>query len=308
MPENPPTDNVGNHAGELSAENAISVRDLTFSYGERKAVAGVDFDVAAGEILGLLGPNGAGKSTTIKMIIGQLRPDAGTITVLGHNMPQQRDRIQARMGVCSEEKNLYLNMTGAENLRFFAKLFGIKRPDIDSLLERVNLLDRKNERVSSYSKGMRQRLMMARALINTPDIIVLDEPTDGLDPVSSIAIRGVIRQEADRGAAVILTTHDMHEADTLSDRVAFIDLGQILTVDTPESLKLQYGQRTVKIRTQTPDGVAERVLQMGGDTSGAQIADALADPELLTVHSAEATLEDVFVEVAGRTLSGRRQS
>jgi ABC-type multidrug transport system ATPase subunit len=262
----------------------------------------ISFDVAVGEVLGLLGPNGAGKSTTIKMVIGQLRPAEGSITILGSNMPKNRDVIQARMGVCSEEKNLYLNMTAVENLKFFAQLFGIKQPDIDGLLDRVNLLDRKNERVSSFSKGMRQRLMMARALVNRPDVIVLDEPTDGLDPVSSIAIRDLIRQEAQRGAAVILTTHDMHEADTLSDRVAFINDGSILKTNTPEALKLEYGQRTVKIRIQKDQQVTERVVPIGGSDSGAMIAAALGDPDLLTVHSSEATLEDVFVKVAGRTL------
>lgn len=287
---------------DTPTDAAVSVRSLSFSYGDRLAVNDIDFDVSAGEILGLLGPNGAGKSTTIKMVIGQLRPAQGTITILGSDMPKNRDLIQARMGVCSEEKNLYLNMTGVENLKFFAKLFGIKNPDIDVLLERVNLLDRKNERVSSYSKGMRQRLMIARALVNRPDVIVLDEPTDGLDPVSSIAIRDLIRQEADRGAAVILTTHDMHEADTLSDRVAFINDGSILTTNTPEALKLQYGQRTVKIRVQEDHKVTEKVVAIGDADSGDVIASALADPDLLTVHSSEATLEDVFVQVAGRTL------
>jgi ABC-2 type transport system ATP-binding protein len=287
---------------DQSSNAAVSVRKLSFSYGDRLAVNEISFDVAVGEVLGLLGPNGAGKSTTIKMVIGQLRPAEGSITILGSNMPKNRDVIQARMGVCSEEKNLYLNMTAVENLKFFAQLFGIKQPDIDGLLDRVNLLDRKNERVSSFSKGMRQRLMMARALVNRPDVIVLDEPTDGLDPVSSIAIRDLIRQEAQRGAAVILTTHDMHEADTLSDRVAFINDGSILKTNTPEALKLEYGQRTVKIRIQEDQQVTERVVPIGGSDSGAMIAAALGDPDLLTVHSSEATLEDVFVKVAGRTL------
>ena len=169
--------------------------------------------MAAGEILGLLGPNGAGKSTTIKMLTGQLRPKRGRIEILGMPMPRRRTEIQRRIGVCFEEKNLYPTMSGADNLRFFARLFGIRHYDPAPMLERVGLADRGGDHVREYSKGMRQRLMMARTLVNQPDVLFLDEPTDGLDPVSSRMIRELIRSEADRGAAVLLTTHDMLEAD-----------------------------------------------------------------------------------------------
>ena len=282
---------------------AISVSDLAFNYGDVRAVAGVSFDVAPGEILAVLGPNGAGKSTTIKMIIGQLRPAAGTIEILGRDMPKQRDEIQARMGVCFEEKNLYSAMSAEENLKFFAKLFGIRDLAAGPLLERVGLADRAKDRVSGYSKGMRQRLMIARALVNRPDVLVLDEPTDGLDPVSAIAVRTMIREEAERGAAVLLTTHDMHEADELSQRVAFVNAGQILAIDTPESLKLEHGQRTVTVRTRTGAGTAEKNYALDEPGTAAKVAAALADPDLLTVHTEEASLEDVFVAYAGRGLA-----
>ncbi len=284
-------------------EAAVRVRDLTFSYGEKQAVAGVSIDVAPGEIVGFLGPNGAGKSTTIKMIIGQLRPQSGSIEIFGERMPRQRDDIQARMGVCFEEKNHYPAMSAAENLKFFGKLFGLRAVPVDALLDRVGLLDRRDERVAGFSKGMRQRLMIARAIINTPDLLVLDEPTDGLDPVSAIAVRELIQAEADRGAAVLLTTHDMHEADELSDRVAFINDGCILVTDTPEELKLQHGTRAVTIRRRDADGIAEDVLPLDDADTAGRLATALSDPHLLTVHTREATLEDVFVEYAGRGLA-----
>ncbi len=282
--------------------NAIDVRDLSFSYGDIKAVDGVGFTVAPGEILGFLGPNGAGKSTTIKMLTGQLRPDAGHISVLGMTMPEQTLEIQARVGVCFEEKNLYENMSARENLDFFARLFGIKRKDFDNDLRLVGLIDRADDRVSSYSKGMRQRLMMVRAMINDPDILFLDEPTDGLDPVSAQAVRKVIKSEAERGASVILTTHDMNEADQLSDRVAFINEGRIVALDTPENLKLEFGQRTVRIRARNSAGVDERVIGLDASDAGDQIRAAVAVEGLMTIHTEEATLEDIFIKLTGRGL------
>jgi ABC-2 type transport system ATP-binding protein len=283
---------------------AIDVAAIRFSYGDVQAVDDVSFSVARGEILGFLGPNGAGKSTTIKMLTGQLRPDSGRIEMLGMDMPGQRETIQERLGVCFEEKNLYLSMTGRENLVFFAKLFEIQGFEPLPLMERVGLSTRIDDRVAEYSKGMRQRLMMARALINTPDILLLDEPTDGLDPVSAIAIRDLIRLEADRGAAVLLTTHDMHEADTLSDQVAFINQGKILTIDTPDNLKLEHGRRSVRIRVR--DGVDVHELEIPLDEAGAgdRIRDAVSVEGLMTIHTEEATLEDIFVEYAGRGLGG----
>lgn len=281
---------------------AIEVRDLEFSYGNIKAVDGVSFDVAKGEIFGFLGPNGAGKSTTIKMLTGQLKPDRGSISVLGMSMPEETLDIQARIGVCFEEKNVYENMSARENLSFFGRLYGLDDPDYDGLLRNVGLIDRADDRVASYSKGMRQRLMMVRAMINEPEVLFLDEPTDGLDPVSAQAVRNVIRSEADRGAAVILTTHDMHEADQLSDRVAFINEGEIAALDTAENLKLKYGQRSVRIRSRAGDAVDEQVIALDGDEASEQIRQAVAVDGLMTIHTEEATLESIFIELTGRGL------
>ena len=283
---------------------ALEALDLRVSYGRVEAVRGITFDVAPGEILGFLGPNGAGKSTTIKVFTGQMDPTAGGARILG--MPVRRDdpALKARIGVCFEEKNLYPDMTGLETLRFFASLFGIRDGREEDLLRRVGLADRAADRVARYSKGMKQRLMMARALVNSPDVLFLDEPTDGLDPVSSIAIRSVIREEAARGAAVLLTTHDMWEADELSDRVAFICDGTLHALDAPERLKLAHGRRRVRIRLGEPGGeVREVTVDLGSVDAGERLRDAVAAPDLLTIHTEEATLESVFVELTGRRLS-----
>jgi ABC-type multidrug transport system ATPase subunit len=284
-----------------SRQPALRASGLRYAYGERVAVDDVSFEVAPGEILGFLGPNGAGKSTTIKMLTGLLPAQAGRIEILGMALPRDRQRIQARIGVVFEEKNLYPSLSARENLRFHARLFGLRTPDLDGLLDRVGLAGRADDRVAGYSKGMRQRLMVARALVNAPDLLFLDEPTDGLDPVSARAIRELIRQEAQRGVAVFLTTHDMYEADALSDRVAFINDGRILALDAPEQLKLSHGERAVRVRYRDGDAVAEDVVTLDG-AAGDRLRALVGRPGLLTIHTEEATLEDVFVDFAGRRL------
>ncbi|MFH1329780.1 MAG: ABC transporter ATP-binding protein [Actinomycetota bacterium] len=285
-------------------EPAIRVQDVRFSYGSREALHGISFEVAPGEILGFLGPNGAGKSTTIKILTGQLAPGSGRARVLGRDVATDDPTLQAQIGVCFEEKNLYDAMSGRENLRFFARLFGIRDLDADGLLGKVGLADRAGDLVGKYSKGMRQRLMMARALVNAPRVLFLDEPTDGLDPASSRVIRTLIREEADRGAAVLLTTHDMFEADELSDRVAFINEGRIHAVDTPENLKLQHGRRAVRLRVRDADGVREESVALDAPDAGERLKAAVGRPGLMTIHTEEATLESIFIEITGRGLAG----
>jgi ABC-2 type transport system ATP-binding protein len=288
-------------AGPGQAAPAVSAENISYSYGAVEAVRGISFDIAPGEIFGFLGPNGAGKTTTIKMLTGQLRPRGGTARILGREVGRDDPETQARIGVCFEEKNLYDAMSAEENLRFFASLFGTK-VDPAELLRRVGLGDRAKDRVSSYSKGMRQRLMVARALVNRPSVLFLDEPTDGLDPVSSKAIRAIIREEAGRGVAVLLTTHDMWEADELSDRVAFINEGRIYAIDTPENLKLEHGRRSVKVRRRDGEIVHEETVALDDPAAGDRLRAAVEAEGLMTIHTEESTLENIFVEMTGRTL------
>lgn len=285
------------------AAQAIVAENLTYRYGELTAVDHISFHVAAGEILGFLGPNGAGKSTTIKMLTGQLRPQEGKATLLGEDIVKKAKNIQAHIGVCFEITNLYEQMSGAENLALFARLFGIKGFKPDDLLKRVGLDGRGQDRVETYSKGMKQRLMIARALINQPQILFLDEPTEGLDPTSASAIRRIIREEQERGATVFLTTHDMMEADKLSDRVAFINQGQIVALDTPHSLKQQFGKRILRAEIQAANGELEVRELILDEPETPQTIEALFSHErVVTLHSEEATLEDIFIEITGREL------
>lgn len=286
----------------MGDEVRISAEGIAYSYGDRLAVDHISFQVRAGEVLGFLGPNGAGKTTTLKMLVGLLVPQAGRVSILGRDMVREREAVQARIGVCFEEKSLYEDMSAAANLRFFASLFGIRRPDIAGLLERVGLSAERKDRVANFSKGMKQRLMVARALVNQPEVLFLDEPTDGLDPVSSEAIRGVIMEERTRGVSVFLTTHDMMEADKLSDRVAFIHDGRIAAYDTPENLKHAYGKRVLKVRYRADGSAAEEEIPLDDRAAAGRVQEILSTHEVIDMHTEEATLEDIFIRLTGRKL------
>jgi len=285
--------------------NAIIAEKLTYRYGDLLAVDQISFSVAEGEILGFLGPNGAGKTTTVKMLTGQLKPKGGSAKLLGIDVAANVDRAQGEIGVCFEVTNLYEQMTAIENLKLFARLFNIKDLDVDALLKKVGLAGRGKDKVESYSKGMKQRLMVARAIVNKPRVLFLDEPTAGLDPVSSEGIRDIILEERNRGASILLTTHDMLEADKLSDRVAFINQGKIVALDTPHNLKQQYGKRALKAKVATKDGQLEdREVVMDTAQTADAVKELFAKEKVVTVHSEEATLEDIFISITGRGLEG----
>jgi len=285
-------------------EYAIIAEELVYSYGRQKAVDGISFKIGQGEILGFLGPNGAGKSTTVNMLTGLLKPQGGRAVLLGRDISKDVDSIQKYIGVCFEGANLYEQMTGEENLKLFARLFDVRNFDVNALIARVGLEGRGKDRAGNYSKGMKQRLMVARSLINQPKILFLDEPTDGLDPASAESIRRVIEQERERGATVFLTTHDMMEADKLSDRVAFINQGKIVALDTPHNLKQQYGKRALNIEVLDGEGkLQKREITLDTPDTAAQVHEIMAGEKVITVHSEEATLEDIFIRITGRGLS-----
>lgn len=284
-------------------QGAIVAEELTYSYNDLFAVDHISFSVAEGKILGFLGPNGAGKTTTVKMLTGQLRPKQGRAYLFGMDITQHAKKVQGQIGVCFEVTNLYEQMTAVENLKLFARLFGIRRFDAEALLERVGLAGRGNDRVETYSKGMKQRLMVARAILNRPKVLFLDEPTAGLDPTSAEAIRNIILEERKRGATVFLTTHDMLEADKLSDRVAFMNQGKIVALDTPHNLKQKYGRRALKAKVLNRDGELEdREVVMDTPETPRLVQELFSKEKVVTVHSEEATLEDIFIKITGRGL------
>lgn len=284
-------------------EKVIEAHELTYSYGKNLAVDHINFFVNKGEILGFLGPNGAGKTTTFKMLIGLLKPKEGEARVLGIDVSKEPKKVQRHIGVCFEYTNLYEDLSCKENLTLFANLFGIKNFKPEELLEKVGLKGKEKELVKTFSKGMKQRLMVARSLVNDPQILFLDEPTQGLDPVSSDDIRKIILEEKKKGKTIFLTTHDMYEADFLSDRVAFINNGKIVAIDTPLNLKTKFGKRGLKIKLQKENGeIFEKEIVLDKDESLDEILKTFKNEKVITVHSEEATLEDVFIKITGRGL------
>ena len=284
-------------------EKSIVAENLTYIYDDLVAVDHINFSIDEGEILGFLGPNGAGKTTTVKMLTGQLKPKEGTVTLLGRDIVKHVEEIQGDIGVCFETTNLYEKMSAIENLNLFAKLFGVKDFDANASLERVGLAGRGKDRVETYSKGMKQRLMVARSMVNRPRILFLDEPTAGLDPTSSEAILNIILEERDRGATIFLTTHDMLEADKLSNRVAFMNQGKIVALDTPMNLKQKYGKRALKASIAVEGGrIEEREIELDDAGTPDSIRELFSKENVITVHSEEATLEDIFIQITGRGL------
>lgn len=221
--------------------NCIEVKDLRKNYQKIQAVKGIHFSVPCGEVFGFLGPNGAGKSTTIRMLTGQLRPSGGEARVMGFDVVKERELMQEKIGVVFENQNLYERLSARENLLFAARLYGVDKNRVDAVLEQVGLMDRNRDRVEKYSNGMKQRLLIARALLHEPAVLFLDEPTRGLDPHIAREIHALIKALAAEGMTVFLTTHYMAEAEHLCDRVAFIHAGALVVLDTPQAIKSKFG-------------------------------------------------------------------
>ncbi|MDP9251240.1 MAG: ABC transporter ATP-binding protein [Chloroflexota bacterium] len=215
-----------------------------------EAVRGVSFDVRPGELFGLLGPNGAGKTTTIKMLITLLLPTSGEARVMGFDVVRDTMAVRQRIGyVFGGDRGLYDRVSGLDNLRYFAELYGVEPSEqkrrISALLELVGLTGRENEKVEGYSRGMRQRLHIARGLLHDPQVIFMDEPSIGLDPVGARELRQTVRSLVDAGKTVLLTTHYMFEADALCDRIAVINSGRIVALGTGADLKDRIASRTI---------------------------------------------------------------
>jgi len=223
------------------SETLIETRDLIKSYGTKVAVNKVSFDVYGGEVFGFLGPNGAGKTTTIKMIVGLLQPTSGTVKVAGHDVQTQSMLAKASSGYVPDTPNLYAKLTGRELLRFVSDLFNLDRSQvarrIDELLRMFDLSAAADDTVDSYSHGMQQKISLAAALMHDPKVLVLDEPTVGLDPKSARLIKDILRQLADRGAAVMLSTHILEIAERMCDRIGIINKGELVAVGTMDELR-----------------------------------------------------------------------
>lgn len=279
---------------------AIEVENLSRAFNSRRAVDNISFSVEVGEIFGFLGHNGAGKTTTIQMLSGQLLPTSGHGRVAGCDIVAEQQRLKPLIGVVSEHQNLYERMSGRENLEFAARLYGQDLQRVDAVLQQVDLLDRAKDKVQNYSNGMKQRLLIARSILHGPQIVFLDEPTRGLDPIVGREIRRLIVDMSQQGVTIFLTTHYMEEADQLCDRVAFLSEGRIVALDTPAKLKTAHGEHHVNVTLENGESLT---IALDGADSGRELQQLLSSGQVKTLHSAEATLEEVFIQLAGRRLS-----
>ncbi|MBN1316750.1 MAG: ABC transporter ATP-binding protein [Anaerolineales bacterium] len=312
--------------------NPIKTENLTKSYGALTAVKDLSIDVFEGEVFGLLGPNGAGKTTSISMMCGLLKPDKGRVWIQGELLTGGKDQVKTRVGVCPQEIVLWERLTCREQLQLIGEMYGMPgrqaRLRANQLLEELDLAEKSKKQARTLSGGMKRRLNLAMALVHDPQIVVLDEPEAGLDPQSRVKVREYIQSLARSGSrTVILTTHNMDEAERLANRVGIIDHGDLLVLDTPEALKRRVGEGDVveiQLKTPLPERDQESLKQA---QPGSQVM-INSDGRLLTIRALDAvaslpiylesldkvgadpgevrvrenTLEDVFIQLTGRRL------
>ena len=281
----------------------IEVKNLTFSYGkDKQALHGLNFTVGDGEIFGFLGHNGSGKSTTQKILTGILKGHGGMVSLFGKDIRSvHTQEFFQKIGVLFEFPYLYANLSALDNLHYFSSFYPKEQlRDAEEVLDELEFKrDFLRKPVSSYSKGMRQRVSMARALISNPKLLFLDEPTSGLDPTGAVLFRRIIEKERQKGTTVFVTTHNMLDADLLCDRVAFISNGNIVALDTPRNLKEQNSNHRIVVDYLYQGRREEKTLEAPEIKSGIPFS----YDELISIHSQEPTLEDIFIRYAGRRLS-----
>lgn len=281
----------------------IQVRELTFSYeGQKKFIQDLSFSVSSGEIFGFLGPSGAGKSTLQKILCGILRDYSGSVEVLGIEAKERNKAFYEKIGVDFEFPNLYGKFTGLENLKYFSSLYEKKLQDPMAYLERVGLAEHADKKVAEYSKGMKMRLAFIRSILHQPELLFLDEPTSGLDPTYARILKDMILEQRRMGRTIILTTHNMHDAEELCDRVAFIVDGDIKAIGEPEKLKSHKIDVLVRYSYMHSDVMNFGECMLSKLHQDDLFMKHLKQGSLKSVHSKEPTLEDVFIELTGRRL------
>jgi ABC-2 type transport system ATP-binding protein len=308
-------------------EIAVKVQDLTKRYPNILAVDSINFEVHRGEFFGFLGPNGAGKTTTINILTGVTKSTSGTASILGHNLATEPVRAKEHIGVVPDTSNLYDEMTAWANIAFCAKLHGVPKERRENrtneLLELVGLYDRRNDRVGTFSRGMKKRLMIAAALVHEPEILFLDEPTTGLDVQGAREVRRLIRELNSKGTTVFLTTHYLEEADLCSQRIAIIAKGKIITEDTPEKLKLStQAEQVIEVSFDHAESVVDKLKHLSqvrdvvtvGDKFRLSIDDSSEtlplifdfakenNLKIISINTLKPTLEDAFVKLTGLRL------
>lgn len=278
----------------------IEVIEVTKKYKSLTALNNISFKVEKGEIFGFLGPNGAGKTTTLRILTGQINPTSGKASVCGYDILKDRKKLKENIGVVFEHQNLYQRLSAINNLDLFRRLYRVPQKRVHEVLEMVQLSQRAKEPVQNYSRGMKQRLLIARALLHKPSVMFLDEPSSGLDPHSAHQIRNMILNLSKEGVTVFLTTHYLEEAELLCNRVAIIDRGNIIALDRTEELKSLYSLRKINIKIEE-NGISKVIsLPVDSNDTGDKIKEFLNSKTFLSIHSEEAKLEEVFLRITNR--------
>jgi fluoroquinolone transport system ATP-binding protein len=282
----------------------IDVHDLVFTYPKEAnpALKGLSFQVHEGEVFGFLGPSGSGKTTTQKLLIGLLTGYEGSISILNRDAREWGTDLYRDVGVGFELPNHFTQLTGLENLKLFSALYRTTARDPMELMELVGIADAANQRVKNYSKGMAMRLNFVRAMLHDPGLLFMDEPTAGLDPANARNLKDILLELKGAGKTIFLTTHNMHDADELCDRVAFLVDGEIRLIDAPRILKLAHGHQQVRVEYSEGGTHKQATFDLKGLRANPAFMDILEADTVETIHSREATLEDVFIETTGRSL------
>jgi ABC-2 type transport system ATP-binding protein len=303
----------------------VEVESIVKNFKKIRAVNGVAFKVKKAEIFGFLGPNGAGKTTTLRMLTGIIKPDSGKAVILGHDIQKEPLKAKEHLGVVPETSNAYVDLSAKENISLIADLYGVPKKEAgtraDELLNEFGLYDRADDKVKGFSKGMKQRLILAMALINDPQLLFLDEPTSGLDVQSSILIRKMLLKLHEKGKTILLTTHNLEEANKLCERIAIINKGKIAAIDTPENLKKMIKKlNTIEVTFEGPVNIQElsqlpeiQDISKKGDKYSLNTDNinnmilALTEYskskniKINSLNTLDPSLEEVFIELIGRS-------
>lgn len=279
----------------------IEVKNVSFSYTKKPFVKDISFSVGGGEIFGFLGPSGAGKTTLQKILTGLISSYEGSAVVAGMECKQHNNSFYEKIGVDFEFSTLYEKLTARQNLQFFSSLYRNQPVSIDNLLEAVGLHNDADKKVSDYSKGMKSRLNFIKSLLHDPSILFLDEPTSGLDPTNSRLMKDMILEEKRKGKTIIITTHNMHDATELCDKVAFIVNGEIRALDSPHNLIMSKGAAKITYSYfENGEQTSSCLLKEISEDTKLQML--IKNNNLLSIHSSEPTLNDIFIDLTGRTL------
>jgi ABC-2 type transport system ATP-binding protein len=280
-------------------ENIISMKNVRKDFKGSTALKNLTFSIEKGEIFGFLGPSGAGKTTTIKLLTSQLLPTSGEVKVFGKDVYANKKEIIKNIGVLSDTSGMYDRLSVLDNLMLYADINGVPKKDVKEILEKIGMSDTIKKEAKKLSKGMKQRLMIARAVLHKPKLLFLDEPTSSLDPGTMLEIHRLLRRLNEEGTTIFLTTHNMEEADKLCDRVAFLNAGEIVDIGNPAALKLKYTNDDIKVILKDEN---KEIMLKNNSEGASKIKAWIEEGQLLTIHSMEPSLEKIFLSLTGREL------